>query len=89
MTEAAGSPRTLTRAAGDGQVDLGHLEHPRGELGDAGPRTARAAACTALPATTVVRDAQEPMPNGCRSVSPLTTLHRLQVDAERVGGDLG
>ena len=52
-------------------------------------RTASAAACTALPATTVDRDAHDPAPNGCRSVSPLTTLHRLRADAERVRRDLG
>src|SRR5262249_17303859 len=54
-------------ARGD-QVVLGGFQHP-----PAGPGTAAAAACTALPATTVDRDAQEPDPNGCSAVSPFTT----------------
>ena len=38
-----------------------------------GPRTAAAAWCTALPPTTVDRDAQDPEPNGWAAVSPAVT----------------
>ena len=52
-------------------------------------RTAQAAACTALPATTVVRDAQEPTAERLQVGVPADHADRVRVDAEGVGGDLG
>ena len=72
VTEASGSPATLTTPPCTFRSSSA-TSSIRAAICRARSRTASAAACTALPATTVDREAQEPMPNGMRAVSPLTT----------------
>jgi hypothetical protein len=71
-TRTPGSPRTTTAPSLTSRSSSA-ASRIRAASWTARSRTAVAAWCTALPPTTVDREAQDPAPNGWAAVSPVTT----------------